>query len=113
MELFFEILFAACAVFGLWCAMQLALQALVGSPYLTIAVRLTDAEAAQQLWVLLEQAQAMLSYRRRMHIVVLYDRSLLENGRVSPGQEAIMRHFGAVCHVVDGKSEANDGREIV
>ena len=101
MELFFEILLAACAVFGLWCAMRLITEALICSPHITVAVRVFDCEAAQHLQVLLEQARETMSYRRRMRVVVLYDRALLEDGVVPCEQLAIMRRFCAACHVVD------------
>ncbi len=113
MELFFEILLAVFAVFGLWCAMRLITQAILCSSCITMAVTVSDREAEQELQTLLEQARAMLSYRRRMRIVVLYRSALLEQGVIPPEQMAVIQRFGAVCHIVDRAAESDGNKEEI
>ena len=105
MELFFEILIAALAVFGLWCAMRLMAELAFCSNEVTLAVCVLDSETKDSLGALLEQARAVLSYRRRVPIAVLYAASLLENGDIPEDVKQTARAFGARCYVVDSNEK--------
>ena len=102
MELFFELLLAALAVFGFWCAMRLLSEALFSSHCVSMAVEVLDESTKTSLWQLLEETRANLSCRRGSHIIVLYDRSLLEDGALPPAVRAACRRYGARCYVIDG-----------
>lgn len=103
MELFFDLLLAALAVFGLWCALRLVTEALCSSRNVTVAVEVLDSQAGEALGQLLLEARANLSCRRGRPIVVLYGRHLLENGRLPPAAQCACRRYGARCYIVDGE----------
>lgn len=100
-ELFFDILLAALAVFGLWCVMRLATEAALGEQQICLCVKVTNRQDEQRLDALLEQARLMLSYRRRSGLMVLYERSLTEQGSIPEWVLALARRYGARCAVVD------------
>ena len=102
MGLFFELLLAALAVFGLWCALRLAIEAWCSSPCITMAIRISDEQTAACLGALLKEAKTGLSCRRGSSIAVLYDRSLLDGEGIPAAVLCVCRRHGAVCYVVDG-----------
>jgi hypothetical protein len=103
MELFFELLLAALAVFGLWCLLRLVTESLCSSQSVCMAVEVLDSAARDSLGALLREARANLSYRRGSTVVVFYDRALLEDGGALPENVAcICRRYGARCYIVDG-----------
>ena len=102
MELFFELLLAALAVFGLWCALRLLAETWFSSRFVMMAVEVSDEDAKASLWQLLEETRANLSCRRGSHIVVLYDRSLLQDGALPSAVRGACRRFGARCYIIDG-----------
>ncbi len=101
MGLFFELLLAALAVFGLWCALRLVTEALCSSRNVTVAVEVLDATARDALCALLREARANLSCRRGSTVAVLYDRSLLESGELPPAVRGACRRYGARCYIID------------
>ena len=100
-ELFFDILMAALAVFGLWCLIRLSVEWLACSNAVGLTVRVLDKETENQLDDLLRQARAMLGWRWRAGIDVLYSRSLCEDGHIPPCVLATARRHGARCWPVD------------
>lgn len=101
MELFFELLLAALAVFGLWCLLRLVTESLCSSQSVCMAVEVLDGTARDTLGALLWEARANLSCRRGSTVVVLYDRALLEDGELPKNVACACRRYGARCYIVD------------
>lgn len=104
MGLFFELVLAAFAVFGLWCAMRLVIEAWCSSPCITPAITVSDEQTAAGLGALIKEAKANLSWRRGSRITVLYDRRLLDGEDVPDAVLCVCRRHGAVCYIVDGSA---------
>lgn len=100
-ELFFDILMAALAAFGLWCLIRLSVEWIAYSGAVGVMVRVLDKETESQLDDLLWQARGQLGWRRRAGIDVLYSRSLCQDGHIPPCVLATARRFGARCWLVD------------
>ena len=101
MELFFEILTAALAVFGLWCLMRLIAEATLASRCITVAVDLTQAEdecADALLW----QAARMLSGRRGQAVLLVCRRQWAQ---ANDAKTLALRH-GARLLVIDEQKES-------
>ena len=104
-ELFFQLLIVALATFGLWCLLRLLAESALGSPYVLTAVWIRDRQGERVLSQLLEQARAMLSYRRRSGVVVLYDAALSENGEIPEAVTCAARAVGARCMLVPSNED--------
>ena len=73
MELFFELLIATLAVFGLWCLIHLLTETFLVSRHITVAVDMTEeSEACPD--ALLSQATRMLSCRRGQAVLLVCTR---------------------------------------
>lgn len=102
MELFFELLIAALAVFGLWCLIHLLAETFLVSRRITLAVDLTAAvdltetvDACPE--VLLSQAARMLSCRRGQTVLLICTREWAREN----GAEALAERYGARLCVVE------------
>jgi hypothetical protein len=96
MGLFFELLIAALAVFGLWCLLHLIVESLLTSRHITVAVDLREpsGECADEL---LTQGARMLSCRRGQTVLLICTREwACENGA-----EALAERYGARLCVVE------------
>ena len=108
MGLFFELLLAAFAVFGVWCALRLAIEGWCASPCITQAIYVSDEQTAACLGALIREARAHLACRRGSSIAVLYDRRLLDGERVPDAVLCVCRRHGVRCYIVDGVAEMNN-----
>lgn len=108
MGLFFELLLAAFAVFGVWCALRLAIEAWCSSPCITLTVCVSDEKTAACLGALIREARAHLSGRRGSSIAVLYDRRLLDGESIPDAVLFVCRRHGVRCYIVDGVAEMNN-----
>lgn len=100
MELFFELLLCAFAVFGLWCALRLGSESLFLSRQIAPSVMIRTVEDVRGACGLLREARATLSCRRGETIVVLCDERLTDRGRPPEILTAACRRHGARCFVV-------------
>ena len=112
MELFFEVFVAAMAVFGLWCALQLLAQSLLGSRAVGTVIEVFDKETAARLPSLLEQVRHTPFGQRRAPIVVLYGAELcLKYGTPGAEERELIAHFGGHWYIVEPKAkETNAGK---
>jgi hypothetical protein len=108
MGLFFELLLAAFAVFGVWCALRLAIEAWCSSPCITLTVCVSDEQTVACLGALICEARAHLACRRGSSIAVLYDRRLLDGERIPDAVLCVCRRHGARCYIADGVAEMNN-----
>ena len=96
MELFFELLIAALAVFGLWCLIHLLAETFLVSRRITLAVDLTETvDACPE--VLLSQAARMLSCRRGQTVLLICTREWACENEA----EALAERYGARLCVVE------------
>ncbi len=113
MELFLELLLCSLALFGLWSAMRLLAEYLLGARCIAPSVTLRTREDADAVMNLLEEAEASLSCRRGGCIVVLCDEGLTENGKSPSWLSAACRRYGAVCYVVHAQETSDANSEHV
>lgn len=101
MELFFELLIAALAVFGLWCLLHLMTETLFVSRHVTVAVDLTEARD-ECPDALLSQAARMLSCRRGQAVLLVCTR---EWARENGAGALCERHGARLCIVERSKND--------
>ena len=95
MELFFELLLAVLAVFGLWCLIRLLAQELWASRCIGIVIELSDRETARRLPDLLEEARHAPFGRRRAPLVVVYGTELCRAyGEPGASERALIAYYG-------------------
>lgn len=95
MELFFEILVAAFAVFGAWCTIRLTAQALFSSRCIGTVIEIFDRTAAANLPMLLEEVRHAPFAQRRAPLIVLYSAELcLAYGEPSEAERELIESFG-------------------
>ena len=105
MELFFEIVVAALAVFGLWCALRLLAQGVLGSRCIGTVIEVSDTETAARLPALLEEVRYAPFGQRRAPLIVLYSADLcLEYGAPDEYEQQLIAHFGGRWYVVESKN---------
>lgn len=100
MELFFELLLCAFAVFGLWCAMRLICESLFLTRQIAPSVMIRTVADVSRACILLRETKATLSCRRGETIVVLCDERLTDRGQPPDALAAACRRHGARCFVV-------------
>ena len=104
MELFFEILLAAFAVFGLWCAIRLLAQSLFSSRSVGTVIEVFDRETAAHLPMLLEEVRHAPFACRRAPLVVLYSSELcLAYGEPCEAERELIERYGGRWFVVQTK----------
>lgn len=97
MELFFEILIAALAVFGFWCLLRLISDTWLVSPQICMAIDLTEPDEAC-VSALLDRTERLLSCRRGRPILVVCRREWAERVAEECDIEALLgRHGARLC----------------
>ena len=109
----FDVVMAALAVFGFYCAIKTIGEWWLTPDGLCVAVSVCDEAAANRLDVLLHEAQRSLLRRGKMRIVVLFSADLMQGcagyGEIlRPDIEELVRRYGADCYVV----EPSSGRHV-
>ena len=104
-----EIVVAAFAVFGFYCAMKTVSQWWLMPSSLCVAVTVYDEATAANLDVLLCEADKSLLHRSKSHIVVLFSANLMQGcvgygEALRPDVEALVRRYEADCYVVEPSS---------
>ena len=95
MELFFEVFMAAMAVFGLWCALRLLTEALLGSRAIGTVIEIVDEKTAARLPELLEEARNLPFGQRGKPLIVIYSADLsLQYGTPDARERELIAHFG-------------------
>ena len=102
----FEVILAAFAVFGFYCAIRTVGEFFLPLRPLSGAVKLYEESQVRELDILLQSARGSFSARRRNRIVVLISAALMQGcmgyGEVlRPEIEALLRRYDADCFVVD------------
>ena len=110
MELFFEVFMAAMAVFGLWCALRLLSEALLGSRSIGTVIEITDEKTAARLPELLEEVRNLPFGQRGKPLIVLYSADLsLQYGTPDARERELIAHFGGRwCVAGSPKNEVGD-----
>ena len=93
-------------VFGLWCAIKLASEALLVPRCIMTAIEIKDEKDAEMLDVLLQQAHSAFFRQGKGRTVVLISPKLLEGclgTQGTPGEEllGLLARYGAVYKVID------------
>ncbi len=97
MELFFEILIAVLAVFGLWCAIRLLADAAFGSRRIGTVIYVSDEATARELPELLQQARHAPFRKRGETLLVLYEEQYLcAQGEPSTALRAMIARAGGI-----------------
>ena len=102
----FEIILAAFAVFGFYCAIRTVGELFLPVRPLSVAIKLYEEGQVSKLDILLQSARGSFFARRRNRIVVLISASLMQGcmgyGEVlRPEIEALLRRYDADCFVVE------------
>ena len=92
-------------VFGLWCAIKLASEALLVPRCIMTAIEIKDEKDAEMLDVLLQQAHSAFFCQRSRRIVVLFDAPLLygrlgHDGVPSERVLELLAFYGAEYRVI-------------
>ena len=98
-SVFFGVLTAAFAVFGLVCAIQLLVEWMFPLEQLFKAVELHGQEDQE---LLLREARSATSLRRGGRLVVLLPEELTENGEIPDAIEAVLERYRADCYLIGG-----------
>ena len=93
------------AVFGLWCAIKLPLEALFSSGRVVAAIELRNEKDAEMLDVLLHEAHSAFFRKGMRRVVVLIDRPLLygvigHDGVPSERILELLAYYGAEYKVI-------------
>lgn len=101
-----EIAVAMLAAFGLCCIVKTISEWWLTPSALCVAITVYDEETAQNLDVLLAEAERSFMRRGKMRIVVLFSADLMQGcvgyGEIlRPDMEALVRRYGADCYVVE------------
>ncbi len=105
-DLFWRIVLLACAVFGAYCAIKTLAEALFSSDRVTVALEIREKEDADDLDMLLCEAQSTSLRRGRTRVVVLISSDLMD-GTVGEGDELydsymnLLDRYGAECYLID------------
>ena len=106
LNLFWGILLLACSVFGAYCAIKTLAEALFSSDRITVALEILDRQDADELDMLLCEAQSTSLRRGRTRVVVLLSSALMD-GTVGVGDELydgysdLLDRYGAECYLID------------
>lgn len=108
-----EVILAAFAVIGFYCALKMIGELIFPYDYLDVAVRIYDEEQIARLDMILDVAASKSSRRRGEGIVVLISSHLMTGAMgygevLRPELEALLRSYGADCFVVDLGREQKD-----
>ena len=104
-----EIVAAALAVFGFYCLVKLINEWMLEPSAVSVAVTVYDQAAADNLDLLLREAEQSLRRRKHKRIVVLFSSQLMQGGvgygeLLRPDVEALVRRYEADCYVVEPSS---------
>ena len=105
-ELFWGIAVLAFSVFGAYCAIKTVAEALFASDRITVALELRERQDADDLDMLLQEAQSTSLRKGRTRVVVLLSSDLMD-GTVGEGEELydaymdLLDRYGAECYLVD------------
>lgn len=98
------------AVFGLWCALRLLSEALLGSRSIGTVIEITDEKTAAQLPYLLEEVRNLPFGQRGKPLIVVYSADLfLQYGTPDARERELIAHFGGRwCVAESQKNEVGD-----
>ena len=105
MGLFFEIMIAALAVFGLWCLLRLGAEACFCSSRISVSLVLEQEEDVDAISDLLSQARSLLSCRRKTTITVVCTRQLLQSCGRAAYLRCVCERYGARLILKEEDSE--------
>lgn len=104
--LFWNILLLSLSVFGAYCAIKTFSEALFSSDRITVALEVRERQDAEDMDMLLREAQSLSIGRGRARVVVLLSSDLMD-GTVGEGEELyddymeLIDRYGAECYLID------------
>ncbi len=104
--LFWNILVLSLSVFGAYCAIKTFSEALFSSDRITVALEVRERQDAEDMDMLLREAQSVSVRRGRPRVVVLLSNELMD-GTVGEGEELyddymeLLDRYGAECYLID------------
>ena len=104
--LFWNILVLSLSVFGAYCAIKTFSEALFSSDRITVALELREPQDAEDMDMLLREAQSVSVRRGRARVVVLISTELMD-GTLGEGEELydgymeLLDRYGAECYLID------------
>ncbi len=106
LELFLGVMLLACAIFGAYCAIKTLSEALFSSDRITVALEIRERRDADELDMLLREAQSTSLRRGRTRVVVLLSSDLMdgtvgEGDKLYDGYADLLDRFGAECYLID------------